>query len=227
MKFILSKKREEVPGVTTFVFAPEAPVSWQAGQYLHYVLPHEADERGKERWFTVSSAPFEGTPMITTRLAGEKGSTFKRALLALKAGDAIEADGPEGDFTLESASGPKVFIAGGIGITPFHSMLKQADHVGEAIDATLLYANRDERIVFKQEIDLYAAKHPEFKAHYLVDPERIDEASVRRFVPDLAAPTFFISGPEGMVKAIGSMLEGMGVAQARIKLDDFPGYPEY
>jgi ferredoxin-NADP reductase len=192
---------------------------------LHYTLPHAADDRGQERWFTVASAPFEGEVMITTRLTAPKGSTFKSALQALKIGDTIQADGPEGDFVVGDQSAPYVFIAGGIGITPFHSILKEADRAGVKLKATLIYGNRDKNIVFKDELDAFASRNPGLAVHYLVDPERINEESVKKLVPDLSVPLFYVSGPEPMVKAIAEMLEKIGVPKERLKLDDFPGYP--
>jgi len=226
MQLKLIKKSEEVPGITTFVFEPSEALEWQAGQYLHYVLPHEpADERGAERWFTVASAPYEKTPQITTRLAGDEGSSFKRALAALTVGDSIEADGPEGDFVLADSNAAYAFLAGGIGITPFHSMLKQADHDKVKLNVTLLYANRDDKHPFRAELDAFAGNNPNLKIVYLVNPERVDETTIAKHVTDLSMPVFYLSGPEPMVKALATELGTLGVDESRIKLDDFPGYP--
>ncbi len=225
MKLTLIEKKEEVPGVTTFVFEPEQPFVWQAGQYLHYVLPHESpDNRGTERWFTISSAPFEMRPQITTRHAEERSSTFKTALFALPIGSSIEADGPEGDFVVDTPATELVFIAGGIGITPFRSILKELAHDSADPHVTLLYANRDENFVFKQELDALAQERPNLTIHYFSADERIDEDAIRTRVPDLSVPTFYVSGPEPMVEVFEKMLFGMGIPEARFKRDDFPGY---
>lgn len=226
MKLNLISKKTEVPGVESFVFQPAEPLSWKAGQYAHYRLPHEpADDRGIERWFTVSSAPFEKNVMITTRLAAEKGSSFKAALNALKIGESIESDYVDGDFTVDDATQEYVFIAGGIGITPFRSVLKEADHSGIKLKVTLLYANRDANVAFKNELDAWAENNPNLVIHYLTSPERVDEKVIGTFVPDVQKPVFYISGPEPMVKSLGAMLEKMSVPANHIKLDDFPGYP--
>src|ERR1035437_5246566 len=101
MKIKLISKKAEVLGVYSFVFKPDKPISWIPGQYMHYLLPHpNPDDKGIERWFTISATPFEENLRITTRFAGNKGSTFKKALLALTIGSEIEADGLEGDFIL-------------------------------------------------------------------------------------------------------------------------------
>jgi ferredoxin-NADP reductase len=228
MKLTLVQRKQEAPEVESFIFEPAEPLEWKAGQYLHYTLPHEhMDGRGDSRWFTIAAAPFEKRPMITTRYAGSKGSSFKNKLFSLEPGAAIEATGPEGDFTVEDESAEFVFIAGGIGITPFHSILKQADHDGRKLDVTLLYAGRDEHAVYKEELDSFARTNPNLSIHYIMAPDIITEAVVKQYVPDLGTPFFYVSGPEPMVKSLADMLTGIGVGGAHIKLDDFPGYATY
>jgi ferredoxin-NADP reductase len=227
MTLTLAKKIQEAPDVTTFVFDPDEPLTWQAGQFLHYTIPQEhADDRGLERWFTISSAPFERQIHITTRHA-EKGSSFKEALFSLPIGATIEADGLEGDFVVDDPSADFVFIAGGIGITPFRSMLAQLDHEGIDIHATLLYANRDDNFVFKAELDAIAAKHPNVTIHYFSADERIDAKAITSRVPNLQIPTFYASGPEPMVETYEKMLADMGVPDSHLKRDFFPGYEAF
>lgn len=225
MKLDLVERRTEVPGVETFVFEPREPLSWKPGQYLHYVLHHEpTDNRGSDRWFTVASAPFEKRVQITTRFADDTSSSFKKKLFSLVPGKSIEMSVAEGDFVIEDPALEYVFIAGGIGITPFHSMLKQADHDGVRLNVTLLYGNRDENIVFKGELEGFAKNNPNLRINYLLNPQKIDEASIKENVSDLAKPLFYVSGPAPMVFALQETLKQMGVEESRIKLDDFPGY---
>ena len=230
MRMKLIERREEAPGVETFIFEPSEPVSWKAGQFLHYVLHHEpTDERGSDRWFTVSAAPFEGKPHITTRFikdaAAGQQSSFKKALRDLQVGsEAMEVSDVDGDFTVEDPVGEYVFIAGGIGVTPFRSILKQLDHEGVPINASLLYGNRDENIPFKAELDELAARQPGFKVRYLAGT-RLDAVAVQAAVPDMSKPIFYISGPEPMVEALHTELKGLGVPAERLKGDWFPGYP--
>jgi ferredoxin-NADP reductase len=225
MKLTLRETKQEAPGVVSFIFEPSEPRAWKAGQYMQVMLPHDAaDERGAERWFTISSAPYEGRPTITTRFDPVRSSTFKKTLAAMGPGESLESEYVDGDFTVDDASKQYVFIAGGIGITPFHSILKQADHDGVALDVQLLYANRDGNVIFKDELESFAQKNPRLKIHYITNPARIDEALVRELVPDLRVPLLYLSGPEPMVKSLQQMLVSMGVAPEHIKLDDFPGY---
>ena len=224
MKLTLKERKPEVPGVESFIFEPAEALSWKAGQFLHYVLHHEpTDDRGSDRWFTVSSAPSEGHVMVTTRFTEEKSSSFKQALKALKVGEAIEISDVDGDFTLEDTSAEYVFIAGGIGVTPFRAILTELAHQGAHIRATLLYSNRDEHIPFQGELDALAAQNPDLKIHY-VTGGRIDEVAIRAAAPDLRKPLFYVSGPEPMVNAFDELLKGMGVPEGNIKGDWFPGY---
>lgn len=227
MKLTLLEKKPETLNVVSFIFQPENPVDWKPGQFFHYVLHHRpTDERGSDRWFTISTAPYEESVQITTRFTPEKSSTFKNTLKDLKIGETIEISDLDGDFTLEDTSKNYVFIAGGIGITPFRSILKQLEHEGKKIKATLLYANRDENIVFKKELEETAAQNPDFHIHYVFSPEHIDEAKIRGLIPDLDESVFYISGPEPMVDSLGNTLKKMGISEENIKQDWFPGYPE-
>lgn len=226
MKLILSEKKEEVLGVTSFILTPTEPLEWKAGQYIHYVLHHKpTDDRGSDRWFTVSAAPFEKHIMITTRFTPDKGSSFKNKLFSLEVGKKVEMSVVEGDFTVEDADQQYVFIAGGIGITPFRSIIKQLEFEKKPINVTLLYANRDQDVVFKDELEAIATVNQNFKIHYIFSPQHIDENTVKQFVPDLQTPIFYVSGPEPMVDSLSDMLKNMGIPEEHIKGDWFPGYP--
>jgi ferredoxin-NADP reductase len=225
MKLILTAKRSETEGVRSFMFRSDTPINWQAGQFLHYNLPHpDADERGITRYFTIASAPFEGQVMLTTRFATGRSSTFKHTLRELPLGATVEADEPDGDFVISGPGDEHVFIAGGIGITPFRAILLDLEHRELPINATLLYANRTPDFVYEAEMDRLAGQHPGFVVRYLVSPERVSQASIRAVAPDLAKPIFHVSGPEPFVESVGSMLSGLGVPDAHVKRDYFPGY---
>jgi ferredoxin-NADP reductase/nitrite reductase/ring-hydroxylating ferredoxin subunit len=224
-KLVLAAKRLEAPDVTSFLFRSEGPLSWQAGQFLRYRLPHsEPDDRGTMRYFTIASAPFEGHVMLTTRFAEERSSTFKRALGELPIDAHVEVGQPAGDFTLPSANLRRVLIAGGVGITPFRAMLLDLDHRELPVNATLLYANRTSDFVYQSEIDELRRRHPGLVVHHFVSPQRITRDSIARAVPDLGAAIFLISGPEPFVEGLEGMLSEMGVPESRLKRDYFPGY---
>jgi ferredoxin-NADP reductase len=228
MKFRFIRSQPVRADVISFIFEPQQPVSWKAGQYFHYLLPHQhEDDRGHERWFTCSAAPFEGHVMISTRINDEHGSSFKRALRALKPGDDIEADGPEGEFIIEDFERNYVFVAGGIGITPFRSILTQANHDGQQLHVDLLYANRNNEIPFQDELDQYAAANPNLKVEYIVQPNGIDIDMLKQRVGSLDNPVVYVSGPKPMVEAFAAQLREIGLPEQSIKTDDFPGYETF
>lgn len=225
MKLILVDKRSETEDVTSFIFRSDAPLKWQAGQFLHYSLPHaDPDDRGVTRYFTIASAPFEGQVMLTTRFAPERGSSFKRALRQLPLGAAVDVGEPDGDFIVGDPGHEHIFIAGGIGVTPFRAILLDLDHRELPINATLLYANRNPDFVYKAEMDRLAARHPRLVVRYLVSPERVIQSSIRGVSAGLAKPIFYVSGPEPFVDALGTLLTGLGVPDGQVKSDFFPGY---
>ena len=225
MKLKLIKRQPLFEDVETFIFEPDEPVSWQPGQYMHYVFPHSnEDNRGEERWFTISSTPYEKNITITTRFTEEKGSSFKKALRGLKAGDAIQADGPKGKFIIEDFDKKYVLVAGGIGVTPYHSMLLQFDHDGKMPDIELLYANRDENFVFGDEFAALAVKYPNLHISKYVGDRHIEADDLKPYADD-QSKTIYLSGPEPMIENFEKTLKDMGVPEERLKTDFFPGYP--
>ncbi len=228
MKLRFKSQKQEVQGIRSFIFEPEEPLDWQPGQYMHYLLPHEdEDERGHERWFTNSAAPFENHVMISTRIDPQRSSSFKLALQALQPGDEIEGDGPEGDFTVENTARNYIFVAGGIGITPFRSILAAAGHKGTQLKVNLLYANRDNNIAFKEELDKLAANNPNLKIEYIVNPNKIDKQLLKQRIDATQNPIVYVSGPKPMVLDFADQLSELGLSNDNIKIDDFPGYEIY
>lgn len=224
MKLTLKDRRPVIENVESFVFEADQPVKWQAGQYMHYVFPHkDEDDRGEERWFTISAAPFEGRLMLTTRFDAKKSSSFKKALRDLPNGAAIQADGPEGKFTITDLSKKYILIAGGIGITPFRSILAQLDHDGKDIKADLLYANRDQNLVFGDELRALEAKHLDFHIKTYIGDQRIGREELEEYSKD-PNTVFYISGPKPMVETYQKTLADIGVPEDRVKTDYFPGY---
>lgn len=224
MKLKLIERKPLFEDVESFVFEPNEPVEWQPGQYMHYVFPHhDEDNRGEERWFTISAPPFQKNITITTRFTEERGSSFKKALRNLKVGDTIQADGPKGKFIIEDFDRKHILIAGGIGITPYHSMLVQFDHDGRMPDIELLWANRDENFVFGDELSALESKYPNFNIHKFIGDRRIEKSDFQPYTDD-PDTIFYVSGPEPMVENYAETLKQMGLPEERVRTDFFPGY---
>lgn len=228
MKLKFIAKKQEAEDVWSYIFEGKEQIKWTAGQFLVYFLDHEnPDIRGKQRFLTISSAPFEKNIMLTAKIDKENGSTFKKALDKLKIGDFIEAKGPDGDFILSDPNENYVFIAGGIGITPFRSIIADLNHKNLAMNITLLYANKTEEFPFKDEFEKIAsnsAMQNNFKIHYVVSPKHIDKQTIEQNVENFQKKIFYVSGPEKMVEDFTEMLRGIGIKGENIKQDFFPGY---
>lgn len=222
-----------------FWFNPDRSFDFQPGQYLEWTLPHpHPDNRGIRRYFTIASAPSEKGILLATRMA-EKSSSFKTALLHLKPGDEIVVSGREGDFVLPQDPEKKmVFIAGGIGITPFRSMIRYLADRGTQRPIILLYSNKTAPdIAFGKLFDEAASRVNLRTVYTLTDAATapagwqgrtgyIDEAFIKSAVPDWQDRLFYVSGPEPMVEAFQKMLLGIGISKTNLKTDDFPGYTE-
>ena len=234
-RFILTLEHIEQSAADTYDFIFRSPhkLAFQAGQYLEWTLGLDhADSRGNRRYFTVASAPTEESVRLGVKFY-PASSAFKRGLSAMEPGDTIYASQIAGSFTLPADPDAKLaFLAGGIGITPFRSMLQYLLDRNEARPITVLYgAETGQDIAYREVLDaadrelgirtIYAVAKGAERGHY---PGYIDARLVRKAIPDYRERTFYISGPQAMVKALRQVLRKMGVHRSRIKVDFFPGF---
>ena len=212
-----------------FVFKPERPFTYRPGQYMEFTFQHpHTDSRGARRYFTLSSSPTEKEIRLGVKFY-EPGSSYKRALLDVTSDTPIIAGQLGGDFTLpKDPSKRLVFIAGGIGVTPFRSMIKYLLDKGEKRDVTLFYAAKTaEDHVYREVFDEAAAKLG-INVIYITSSDNTKRARyeqlIAQHVPDYKDCTFYVSGPRPMVTDTDHVLETMGVSFTRIKKDFFSGY---
>jgi ferredoxin-NADP reductase len=231
----LIKKEEIAGGTMAFYFEKPEGFEYRAGQFADYTLinPPETDAEGDTRGFSLITAPFEEYIGAATRL---RDTAFKRTLKDLPLGTEVKLDAPYGDFTLhKTETTPAVFLIGGIGVTPVRSMVAQATHDKTAHKITLLHANKTQSAApFAGDFEQFAKENPNFNFVPVVTDEtpadwagehgRIDETILKRHIPDLNAPIYYLSGPEGMVKAMRQLLIGLNVNEDNIKTEEFTGY---
>lgn len=221
--------------VYDFVFRPDRRFKFKPGQYLEWTLGHKhADDRGNRRYFTIASSPTEPQVRLGVKFYPES-STFKRRLAGMRPGDTISVSHLAGGFVLPRKKDKKmVFIAGGIGITPFRSMVQYMLDAKEKRPVVIFYSNKFKNdIAYKPLLDraqlelgiptLYALTDDK-----AVGPDMyqgfIDAKLIAQAVPDYRERTFYISGPHGMVEAFKKTLHDMGVSRFKIKSDFFPGF---
>jgi len=232
----LRRKGKIAANAMEFIFKPSHQLSFQPGQYMEVTLAHaKPDSRGNRRFFTIASSPTENNLHLGVRYYSN-GSSFKRALYKVDSRSKLMAGQIAGDFTLPRDPRQKlVFIAGGIGITPFRSMLKYLLDNNERRDIVLLYANRTVKEIAYYDIIGEAQSVLGVKAFYtLTDPNaipynwrglvgRIDEDMIAQAIPDYQERTFYLSGPPDMVRAYEHILKQLNVKSTQIKKDFFPG----
>jgi ferredoxin-NADP reductase len=237
MRIRLKERRPETADVMSFIFDLRGQqLQYMPGQILHYALDalSSPDERGNRRHFTISSSPTEkGIVMFTTRL---RGSGFKETLRQAPIGYELTCESPEGEFVMQEGETRlhHVFIAGGIGITPYRSILRYSADMNESLNALMLYFNRSSAdIVFRLELEDIARQMPTFSlVNVLTEPEegwkgeqgKLGEAILRKLVPDPDGLCFWASGSPGMVSTCREMLGQIGVKDESIRTDRFMGY---
>jgi ferredoxin-NADP reductase/Na+-translocating ferredoxin:NAD+ oxidoreductase RnfD subunit len=217
-----ANKIQEASGIESFIFTGKAGFKYNAGQYMEWTLSqHDSDFRGNRRYLTISSSPTEQDLMFTLRVP-EKPSAFKSGVENFKKGDQILADGLAGEFTLPKSEKQKLaFLAGGVGITPFRSMVKYALDFKQQRDIHLIYsANSKAEFAFEELFE--EAKEIGLKTSYIT--KDLDKDRIQKLIPDLNERTFYISGPYGFVHSMEKYLLDLQVPASHIKTDYFPGY---
>lgn len=233
----LKEKIQLAPNIFDFVFEDHTDFAYVPGEYMEWTLGHEkADERGNRRYFTIASSPTEKNVRIGVRFYNAS-STFKKYMFDMTLGSTIAAGQHAGDFVLPDSPMQKLaFIAGGIGVTPFRSQLKYLTDKREARDIVLFYSNKTaSEIVYKDVFD-EAKRTLGIKTVYTItDREhipsgwtghvgRLDANIISSETPDYKERMFYLSGPSSLVNGFRDLLRSMGVSDANIKTDFFPGF---
>ncbi|HUD05301.1 MAG TPA: RnfABCDGE type electron transport complex subunit D [Candidatus Saccharimonadales bacterium] len=234
---ILKQKIKIATDTADFVFSPDRKLAYEPGQYLEWTLQHDkTDSRGSRRFFTLASSPTEPDLRIGIKFY-DKGSSFKGALLDANEDTLIVASQLAGDFVMPKDHAKKlVFIAGGIGITPFRSMVKYLVDKNDRRTVTLFYSARTEEDLAYKRVFEEARVRLAINTIYTISdngakitdpnaiPGTINGELIKRSVPDYLERVFYISGTHSMVEAMQEILSDLGVSKSNIKIDFFPGY---
>lgn len=215
---------------------PAGPLAFKAGQTCDLTIPNPAytDNLGSARTFSIASPPGTTPLVFATRLTD---SAFKRTLAEIPLGSAIDLDGPFGSFTLhQNAKRPAVLMAGGIGITPFRSIIADATLRKLPHRITLLFSNASASAApFLDDLQAFARENPNFTLvptitagvpgePWSFETGRIDAAFVKSRVSDPASAVFYIAGPAGFVAAMAAITTEIGADPDSVKSEEFPGY---
>jgi ferredoxin-NADP reductase len=218
----LREIRDIAPGIKEFIFEPLRKFKFKPGQYLEITLPmQQTDQRGNRRTFTIASSPTEQDVRLDVKFY-DRSSVFKSQLKNLKPGAQLGVTQVAGDFTLPRDQRKKVaFIAGGIGVTPYLSILKYLDDAGKRRDIALLYSAADADQFVHKDLLNRSGRHG-VRPEYIVG--QLDADTVKQRIPDYKDRIFYVSGPVSMVNAVKKMLQKIGVKRHHIKSDYFAGY---
>lgn len=233
----LERRQQVAEGTMAFCFGKPAGFEFAGGQSIDVTLinPPQTDAEGNTRALSLASAPHEPYLMVATRL---RDTAFKRTLKTLEPGTEVKIEGPFGSMTLHRKTNrPAVILAGGIGITPFRSMLVQATKANTGHSLFLFYSNRrPEDAAFLAELQELARQHTNFtlvatmtnleksQAVWTGEKGHISIDMVMKYVSDLADPIYYTAGPPALVAAMKEMLNEAGVDEDDINSEDFSGY---
>jgi len=234
---VLKQKIKIAADTADFIFNPGQKFAYEPGQYLEWTLQHDkTDSRGSRRYFTLASSPTEPDLRIGVKFYDD-GSSYKKALLDADEDTFIVASQLAGDFVMpKDPTRQLVFIAGGIGITPFRSMVKYLLDTNDRRKVTLLYSARTEEALAYKEVFEEARNKLGMRAVYTIsdatvrgtNPNTINGTInadlIKQSVPNYLDVTFYISGTHAMVVDMEDILTGLGVSKKNIKMDFFPGY---
>ena len=234
MRAVIEEKKKIAKGTLLVSFKLDKEVEFQPGQYsiINLINPPYNDQKGLSRHFSIVNSPTQKNKIImATRL---RDSAFKKSLQKLPIGTEVEIEKIGGHFVLpQNTQRPLVFIAGGIGITPFMSMLFYIQDKSLQHKITLLYSNPDKNsTAFLEELEEMAKKNPRFTLILTMtkDPSwegetrHIDAAFLKEYLPHLNSYSYFIVGPPDMVDVVYKEAIKAGINEEHIKTEDFSGY---
>lgn len=233
----LTERRLVADGTMAFHFDKPAQFVFAPGQFVDLTLlqPSETDAAGNSRAFSIASAPQESSLMVATRL---RDTAFKRELQRIPIGSSVRMEGPFGKFVLHAdQSRPAVFLAGGIGITPFRSMVVHAALQHSSHPMVLFYSNRrPEDAAFLAELQSLQDKNPHYRfVGTMTEPAKssrpwqgetgyINAALLTKHLVNVDKPIYYVVGPPGMVTALRTMLKEARIDESNILTEKFAGY---
>ena len=233
----LTERRLVAEGTMAFHFEKPTQFAFTPGQFVDLTLPEpsETDAAGNTRAFSIASAPQESTLMVATRL---RDTAFKRELQRMPLDSTVRMEGPFGKLVLHAdQTRPAVFLAGGIGITPFRSMVVEAAMQRSPHPMVLFYSNRrPEDAPFLDELQALQDKNPHYRfVGTMTEPAKssrswqgetgfLNAALLSRHLVNVEKPIYYVVGPPGMVGALRTMLHEAGIDDSAIRTEKFAGY---
>ncbi len=231
----LIRKEEVANGTMAFYFEKPEGLVYEPGQHptVRLINPPQTDDEGNDRTLSFITIPSEEEIGFATRI---RNSAFKQTLKNAPEGLEVEIINPRGSMTLpKDTSRPVVFLSGGIGITPFISMIRQAATSNSAQKIYLFYSNRTIKDApFFEELEKIAQQNKNFIFIPTMTQEDTDkwqgetgyinEEMIKKHVGDISNTIFYLAGPTGLVTSLSNVLADAGVDSLYIKSEDYGEY---
>ncbi|AKG73104.1 FAD-dependent oxidoreductase [Salinicoccus halodurans] len=219
-KLVFKERRQHSGNVYTFEFEKPEDLNWLPGQHGLFTVTHKK-VKPPTKPFTIASSPKDDVIGLTTKIDGNP-SEYKQALLELEPGMEMHMSGPVGSFYIgDESSG--VFIAGGIGITPFRAILRENDStaLNPKQSMTLLYVDGEGTFTYKDELEDIGGQEG-IAVHFMESSENLYKEL--ELLPRTGAEKYFIAGPYSMVESVAKHLISTGIPKKNIKKETFIGY---
>lgn len=217
------EKIHETGDIYSFIFTANHLPSWKAGQHSIFALPRKSVEGRHWRPFSVASSPREGLIRIGTIISTEP-SSFKQHLANLQPGDTVRMFGPYGELYVRPGVKKVVGIAGGIGITPFRSIMADLTEKHSPTELTLIYSARDNQYAFREELETWCQQNSNLKIIYTATPEEVNAELDKQLAALGNEAQYFLSGPPKMIEDLRGKIKNSGILTKNILNDPFKGY---
>jgi ferredoxin-NADP reductase len=233
----LKDRKEVAEGTMAFWFEKPSGWAFKPGQSLDMTLldPPETDSEGNVRTLSIASAPHDEALVVATRM---RDTAFKRVLKTMPIGTAVKIEGPSGNFVLQNDfKRAAVFLAGGIGITPFRSMVRRAAQEKLPHRIVLFYSNkRPEDAAFLADLQSLEGANPKYKlVATMTEMEKsnkpwngetglIGQEMFGKYLEGAVSPIYYIAGPPAMVKGLQETLSKAGINDDDVRAEEFGGY---
>jgi len=223
-KIEIEIKTQKLVAADTYevTFKRPSNFTFLSGQYIQLTLPNlkYPDSKGDSRELSICSPPYNKNEISVAFRNTNSG--FKKTLIELQEGSKVIVGGPFGRFTLPNG-GNHAFVAAGIGITPFLSMIKTAVNKEPGVNIKLLYANKNKsRAAYLEELNELSSESKHFQMHSISGP--VDTKAIHKYVKDASSFNWWIVGMPKMVAEVKLTLESLGVPSLKIQIEEFIGY---
>lgn len=218
----LVKQVDEGNDIHSFILKADKLPGWKAGQHSIFTLPKKVIAGKSWRPFSVASAPHEGVIRIGT-IISEPASSFKQQLSSLATGGKVRMYGPFGELYIRPGMKKVVGVAGGIGITPFRSIMADLAHKRSPVQLTLIYSAKESH-TYRDELEKWCRENNNLQIIYIHTAEEVNAELAKQVEQNKNEAYYLLSGAPVMIEALRESLLRQKIKSGHIFNDPFKGY---